>query len=118
MHDEPSRQMMPDAITGADQERLLADAAALERLAATPEWAVLDRLMGEHAARLLLVLRSRGLDHTATEALRAELEAVEWLRYRPIALRRALDDRETILRARAAAEGRVTREPVLGREAL
>lgn len=77
-----------------DKERALADAAALDRLAAYPEWDVLDRLMGEHAERVLLALRERGLDHAKTEALRAELETVEWLRYRPIALRRAIESQQ------------------------
>src|SRR4030095_12058490 len=57
---------------GDDPERLFSDAAALERLAETPEWMVMDRLLGEHADRILLALRQRGLDHTTTEALRAE----------------------------------------------
>jgi hypothetical protein len=84
-----------------DPERLFSDAAALERLAEMPEWMVMDRLLAEHADRILLALRQRGLDHAATEALRAELEAVEWLRYRPIALRRAVDERDKLLAAQA-----------------
>jgi len=81
-------------------ERLLSDASALDRLAAYPEWEVLDRLMGEHVDRILVALRQRGLDLVATEALRAELEAVEWLRYRPIALRRAVEEQAKINEAR------------------
>ena len=95
------------SVASLDQERLLADAAALERLAETEDWKVFDRLMGEHASRLVLALRQRGLGHTETESLRAELEAVEWFRYRPIALRRAVDERDTMQRAvtsRAAVE--------------
>jgi hypothetical protein len=84
-----------------DPERLFSDAAALERLSEMPEWMVMDRLLGEHADRILLALRQRGLDHTTTESLRAELEAVEWLRYRPIALRRAVDERDKLLAAQA-----------------
>ena len=76
-------------------DRALADAAALDRLAAYPEWAVLDRLMGEHADRVLLALRARGLDLATTEALRAELDTIDWLRYRPVALRRALETQKT-----------------------
>ena len=77
-----------------EKQRALADAAALDRLAAYPEWEVLDRLMGEHADRVLLALRTRALDHATTEALRAELDTVDWLRYRPIALRRALESQK------------------------
>jgi hypothetical protein len=84
-----------------DEEQLIADAHALERMADTPEWAVLDRLLGDHADRILLALRQRGLDLVQTEALRAELEAVEWLRYRPIALRRAVDERDRMRQAQA-----------------
>jgi hypothetical protein len=84
----------------AEADRLLADASALDRLAAYPEWEVLDRLMGEHADRILVALRQRGLDSVATEALRAELDAVEWLRYRPIALRRAVEEQEKIAESR------------------
>jgi hypothetical protein len=85
-----------------DVERLMADANALDRLALTEEWKVLDRLLGEHVARLLLALRQRGLGFAETDALRAEIEAVEWLRYRPIALRRAVTEHEAMERQRAA----------------
>jgi hypothetical protein len=86
-----------------DEEQLVYDASALERLAETPEWQVLDRLLGQHSERILLALRQRGLDHVQTEALRAELEAVEWLRYRPIALRRAMDERARMRAAMTSA---------------
>lgn len=91
---------LPDEIVRPDIERLMADANALDRLAATDEWKVLDRLMGEHAERLLLALRQRGLGFAETDALRAELEAVEWMRYRPIALRRAVTEHEAMEAAR------------------
>lgn len=77
-----------------EREQALADASALDRLAAYPEWDVLDRLMGEHAARVMAALRQRGLDLPTTEALRAELDTVDWLRYRPIALRQALESQK------------------------
>jgi hypothetical protein len=90
-----------------EKEQALADASALDRLAAYPEWAVLDRLMGEHAERVAAALRQRGLDLATTEALRAELDTVDWLRYRPIALRRALDSQQDY---EHAAQGRVRSE--------
>jgi hypothetical protein len=83
-----------------DEEQLLSDAAALERLSEMEEWKVLDRLMGDHAERILLAMRQRGLGLIETESLRAELEAVEWLRYRPIALRRAVDERDRMRQMR------------------
>lgn len=91
--------------TAAEQERretdrLVADAEALDRLASMDEWQVLDRLLAEHAERVLLALRARGLGGTETEALRAELDVLEWLRYRPIALRRAVEERTRVTRPR------------------
>jgi hypothetical protein len=85
---------MPDALSrdGVARDRLVADAAALARLAETPEWQVLDRLLGEHLGRVLAAMRARGLGAADTEALRAEADAVEWLRNRPQALRRAVED--------------------------
>jgi hypothetical protein len=90
-----------------DREQLLADAHALQRLAATPEWAVLERLLDEHADRIVAELCQRGLDPVATEGLRAELAAVGWLRARPAALQRAVDD----LDALAAAGPKVVSGP-------
>ena len=90
-------------LAAREKERALADASALDRLAAYPEWEVLDRLMGEHAARVLSALRTRGLDLPTTEALRAELDTVDWLRYRPIALRQALESQKSY---ESAAQGR------------
>jgi hypothetical protein len=87
-----------------DDEQLIADAHALERLSEMPEWAVLDRLLADHSDRILLALRQRGLEFVQTEALRAELEAVEWLRYRPIALRRAIDERDRMRQAQIDAQ--------------
>jgi hypothetical protein len=80
------------AAWGVERDRLVADAAALARLAETPEWQVLDRLIGEHLGRLLTRMRARGLGGVETEALRAEADALEWLRNRPAALRRAVED--------------------------
>jgi hypothetical protein len=90
---------MTDEALRLDEEQLIADAHALERLAEMPEWAVLDRLMAEHIVRIQLALRQRGLGLVETEALRSELEAVEWLRYRPIALRRAVVERDRMRNA-------------------
>jgi hypothetical protein len=98
---------MPDDLSrdGAQRDRLVADAAALTRLAETPEWAVLDRLLGEHLGRVLTTMRARGLSLAETEALRAEADAVEWLRNRPQALRRAVEDLRAVEAQRAAAAG-------------
>jgi hypothetical protein len=93
-----------------DIERLMADANALDRLASTEEWKVMDRLLGEHVSRLLLALRQRGLGFAETDALRAEIEAVEWLRYRPIALRRAVTEHEAMEEARLKSQ-KVKYEP-------
>ena len=82
-----------------DREQLLADAHALQRLSAYPEWAVLERLLNEHAGRITAEVCQRGLDVVATEGLRAELAAVEWLRTRPAALQRAVDDLDAIVAA-------------------
>jgi hypothetical protein len=79
-----------------DRDRLLADAHALQRLSAYPEWAVLDRLLVEQATRITAELSQRGLDLVATEGLRAELASVEWLRTRPAALQRAVDDLDAV----------------------
>ena len=92
------RRTPPDAST--DRDQLLADAHALQRLSAYPEWAVLERLLDEHAARIAVELCQRGLDLVATEGLRAELAAVEWLRHRPQALQRAVDDLDALARRR------------------
>jgi hypothetical protein len=77
---------------GVARDRLVADAAALTRLAETEEWQVLDRLLGEHLGRVLTAMRARGLGAADTEALRAEADALEWLRHRPQALRRAVEE--------------------------
>jgi hypothetical protein len=82
-----------------DREQLLADAHALQRLSAYPEWAILERLLNEHAGRITAEVCQRGLDVVATEGLRAELAAVEWLRTRPAALQRAVDDLDAIVAA-------------------
>ena len=60
-----------------DRDQLLADAHALKRLAEMPEWAVLERLLDEHADRIIVELCQRGLEPVATEGLRAEL-AAKW----------------------------------------
>ena len=90
-----------------DRDQLLADAHAIQRLSAYPEWAVLERLLDEHAGRITVELCRRGLDPVATEGLRAELASVEWLRTRPAALQRAVDD----LDALAAAGPKVVSGP-------
>ena len=90
-----------------DREQLLADAHALQRLSAYPEWAVLERVLDEHAGRIRAEVCRRGLDFTATEGLRAELAAVEWFRTRPAALQRAVDD----LDAMAAAGPKIVSGP-------
>jgi hypothetical protein len=92
--DRPEAFPMPDDLSrdGSGRDRLVADAAALTRLAEQPEWGVLDRLLGEHLGRVLAAMRARGLSLAETEALRAEADAVEWLRNRPQALRRAVED--------------------------
>jgi hypothetical protein len=90
---------------GIARDRLVADAAALTRLAETEEWQVLDRLLGEHLGRVLQALRARGLGHAEGEALRAEADALEWLRHRPQALRRAVEDLRAMEAQRAAPAG-------------
>jgi hypothetical protein len=95
----------------ADRDQLLADAHALQRLAATPEWAVLARLLDEHAARITAELCQRGLEPIQTEGLRAELAAVGWLRARPAALQDAVDDLDAIARASDAARDAATASP-------
>jgi hypothetical protein len=92
-----------EADAARTRERLLADAAALERLSGHPEWLVLDRLLAEQIDRIGLALRQRGLDYPATEALRAELDALAWLRDRPRALRQAVEQARTVETARDAA---------------
>jgi hypothetical protein len=92
-----------EADAARTRERLLADAAALERLSGHPEWLVLDRLLAEQIDRIGLALRQRGLDYPATEALRAELDALAWLRDRPSALRQAVEQARTVETARDAA---------------
>jgi hypothetical protein len=92
----------PERTDGA-RDRLVSDAAALTRLAEQPEWQVLDRLLGEHLGRVLQALRARGLSHAEGEALRAEADAVEWLRNRPAALRRAVEDLRAMEAQQAAA---------------
>jgi hypothetical protein len=94
-------------------EQLLSDASALERLAQYPEWAVLDRILADHIARVLTALRQRGLSALETEALRAELDAIEWLRYRPTALAKALADRDALRGAQQERErdGRRNTDP-------
>jgi hypothetical protein len=92
-----------------ERSRLLADAHALTRLAQTPEWGVLERLIAEHVARLVAALQQRGLGPVETEGLRAELAAVEWLRSRPSALQRAVEEAVAVETARVhAAEPQVT----------
>ena len=88
----------------ARAEQLLSDASALERLSQYPEWAVLDRVLKTHAKHVLTALRTRGLDAVQTEALRVELDVIEWMRYRPTALKKALDDREALLKAQQETE--------------
>jgi hypothetical protein len=97
----PSQSMPSDA--PAERSRLLADAHALTRLAQTPEWGVLERLIAEHVARLVLALQQRGLGPVETEGLRAELAAVEWLRSRPSALQRAVEEAVAVETAQAHA---------------
>jgi hypothetical protein len=87
-----------------DREQLLADAHALQRLSAYPEWAVLERLLQEHAGRITAEVCQRGLDVMATEGLRAELAAVEWLRTRPAALQRAVDELDAMAAREVAVE--------------
>jgi hypothetical protein len=106
---EPAVQREIERARAAEDERaraeqLLSDASALERLAQYPEWAVLDRVLKTHAKHVLTALRQRGLGAVETEALRAELDAIEWLRYRPTALKKALDDREAVLKAQQETE--------------
>jgi hypothetical protein len=75
-----------------DREQLLADAHALQRLVAMPEWLVLERVLDGRTDRIMTELCQRGLDHVATDCLRAELANVEWVRTLPTALQRAVDD--------------------------
>jgi hypothetical protein len=84
------------APTSPDRDQLLADAHALQRLAATPEWAVLARVLAAHADRIITELCQRGLDPVATEGLRAELAAVRWLGTLPAALQHAVEDHEAM----------------------
>lgn len=88
----------------ARAEQLLSDASALERLSQYPEWAVLDRVLKTHAKHVAQALRQRGLGALETEALRAELDAIEWLRYRPTALKKALEDREAMVKSQQETE--------------
>jgi hypothetical protein len=92
-------------------ERLLADAHALQRLAQHEDWPVLDRLLAEQMTRVQRALRARGLDPVQTEALRAELDVIEWLRERPSALARALEERDKMSEARAFATRTATLDP-------
>jgi hypothetical protein len=94
--------------TSAERDRLLDDARALARLAQQPEWAVLDRLLGEHLERVVRRLRARGLSDVEAEALRAEADALEWLRERPAALQRAADEAAAMEAYRQMTDG--TRE--------
>jgi hypothetical protein len=94
-------------------ERLLTDAHAIQRLAAHEDWPTLDRLLAEQMERVQAALRARGLGPVETEALRAELDALQWLRERPIALARALKEHELMTEARQPSNGR----PVPDREA-
>lgn len=102
-HIERERAQQEERARG---ERLLSDAQALERLSQYPEWTVLDRLLAEHATHLQTELRRRGLTLHETEALRAELDMLDWMRYRPAALRRALESRDAVLRAQEVFDGR------------
>jgi hypothetical protein len=97
----PAEPMPSDA--PVERSRLLADAHALTRLAQTPEWGVLERLIAEHVARLVLALQQRGLGPVETEGLRAELAAVEWLRSRPSALQRAVEEAVAVETAQVQA---------------
>jgi hypothetical protein len=108
----PAEPMPSDA--PAERSRLLADAHALTRLAQTPEWGVLERLIAEHVARLVLALQQRGLGPVETEGLRAELAAVEWLRSRPSALQRAVE--EAVAVETAQAQGASAGSQVTGPE--
>jgi hypothetical protein len=87
------------------EDRLLADAHAVQRLAQHEDWGTLDRLLAEQMERVQKALRARGLGPVETEALRAELDALEWLRNRPTALARALDERDRMTEARELAQG-------------
>jgi hypothetical protein len=60
-------------------------------------------LIAEHVARLVLALQQRGLGPVETEGLRAELAAVEWLRSRPSALQRAVEEAVAVETAQAHA---------------
>ena len=98
-------------MSAPDEDRLLADAHAMARLAQHEDWSVLDRLLEEQMGRVQLALRARGLDPVQTEALRAELDVIEWLRERPKALARALEERDRMSEARTVATRTGTLEP-------
>jgi hypothetical protein len=85
-----------------DRDQLLADAHALQRLVATPDWAVFERVLDAHAARITTELCQRGLDPVATEGLRAEFAALQWVRALPTDLQHAVDDHEAIAAHEAA----------------
>jgi hypothetical protein len=95
MRRDPSEQ-------SPDREQLLADAHALQRLVATPEWAVFERVLDAHADRITTELCQRGLDHVATECLRVELAKLEWVRTLPAALQHAVEDHDAIAAHEAA----------------
>jgi hypothetical protein len=85
-----------------DRDQLLADAHALQRLVATPEWAVFQRVLDAHAARITTELCQRGLDPVSTEGLRAEFAALEWVRALPTDLQHAVEDHDAIAAHEAA----------------
>jgi hypothetical protein len=85
-----------------DRDQLLADAHALQRLVATPEWAVFERVLDAHAARITTELCQRGLDPVATEGLRAEFAALAWVRALPRDLQHAVEDHDAIAAHEAA----------------
>jgi hypothetical protein len=88
-----------------DRDQLLADAHALQRLAASPEWAVFARVLDAHAARITTELCQRGLDLVATERLRAEFAALAWVRALPTDLQHAVEDHEALAAHEAAVVG-------------
>jgi hypothetical protein len=90
------------APTSPDRDQLLADAHALQRLTAYPEWAVFERVLEAHVDRITSELCQRGLDHVATECLRVELAKLEWVRTLPAALQHAVDDHEALAAHEAA----------------
>lgn len=83
-----------------EHDQLLADAHALQRLAEHEDWPVVERLTREQIDRVVTALRARGLPLVETEALRAELDVLEWFLTRPAALQRALEEHERVLAAR------------------